>query len=139
MRADLIGHGQPSPFAKKSEMAVPSKGHPYRILILFSIMFYYIFITTYQNIGDLFCLAIFLGFRTVCFVKISIDFFLCPIIIWTGLNIKIGQDCSKSIWVTKLVFCQNGSPIGGSFWQKRSLNTCILFELSLFWYLAQSK
>ena len=38
-----------------------------------------------------------------------------------------------------LVFCQNDSPIGGSFEQKDSLITHILFELCLFWYLAQSK
>ena len=47
--------------------------------------------------------------------------------------------CSKSIWVTKLVFCQNDSRIGGSFWQKDSLITHILFELCLFLYPAQSK
>ena len=32
----------------------------------FSIMFYYIFSTTYQKIGNLFCPVIFLDFRTVC-------------------------------------------------------------------------
>ena len=40
--------------------------------------------------------------------------------------------------MTRLVFCQNDSQIGGSFWQKDSLITHILFELYLFWYLAQS-
>ena len=35
---------------------------------------------------------------------------------------------SKSIKVTKKVFCQNDSPIGGSFGQKDSLITDILFE-----------
>ena len=39
---------------------------------------------------------------------------------------------SKSIWVIKLSFCQNDSPMGGSFWQKDSLITHILFELCLF-------
>ena len=37
-----------------------------RISNLFSIMFYYIFSTTYQKIGDLVCPVIFLHFRTVC-------------------------------------------------------------------------
>ena len=32
----------------------------------FFIMFYYIFSTTYQKIGDLFCPIIILDFRTVC-------------------------------------------------------------------------
>ena len=38
---------------------------------------------------------------------------------------------SKSIWVIELSFCQNDSPTGGSFWQKDSLITHILFELWL--------
>ena len=37
----------------------------------FSILFYYIISTTYQKIGDLFCLVIFLDFRTVWVVHIS--------------------------------------------------------------------
>ena len=37
-----------------------------------------------------------------------------------------------------LSFCQNDAPMGGSFWQKDSLITLILFELCLFTYLAQS-
>ena len=45
---------------------------------------------------------------------------------------------AKSIWVTRLLFCQNDSPMGESFWQKDSLITHILFELCLSWYLAQS-
>ena len=40
--------------------------------------------------------------------------------------------------MNKLSFCQNNSPMRGSFWQKDILITCILFELCLFWYLAQS-
>ena len=36
---------------------------------------------------------------------------------------------SKSIWVTRLLFCQNDSPMRGSFWEKDSLITHILFEL----------
>ena len=39
----------------------------------FSIFFYYIFSTTYQKIGDLFCLVIFLDFRTVCFNGVIIS------------------------------------------------------------------
>ena len=39
---------------------------------------------------------------------------------------------SKSIQVIKLSFCQNDPPIGGSFWQKNSLITIMLFELCLF-------
>ena len=38
---------------------------------------------------------------------------------------------SKSIWVIKLSFCQTDFPNGGSFWQKDSLITHILFELWL--------
>ena len=45
---------------------------------------------------------------------------------------------SKSIWVMKLFFCQNYPLMGQSFWQKNSFITRILFELCLFWYLAQS-
>ena len=41
------------------------KGTPMKDLIFFSIMFYSIFSTTYQRIGDLFCHVIFLHFRTV--------------------------------------------------------------------------
>ena len=41
---------------------------------------------------------------------------------------------SKSIWVMELYFCQNER---GKFWQKNSFITYILFELCLFWYLAQ--
>ena len=46
----------------------------------------------------------------------------------TGLNIIIGCS-SKNIWLTRLLFCQNGSPTRGSFWQKNSFITQILFEL----------
>ena len=53
----------------------------------------------------------------------------------TGLNI-IASHSSESIWVMKLSFCQNNSPMGETFWQKDSLITQILFELCLFWYLA---
>ena len=35
----------------------------------------------------------------------------------------------KIIWVTRLLFCQNDSPMRGSFWKKDSLITYILFEL----------
>ena len=45
---------------------------------------------------------------------------------------------SKSVWVIKLSFCQNDSPMRGSFWQKDSFITHILFELCLFSNLAQS-
>ena len=48
----------------------------------------------------------------------------------TGLNIIINHS-SKSIWVIKLSVCQNDSPMGGTFWQKDSLITCILFKLWL--------
>ena len=40
----------------------------------------------------------------------------------TGLNI-INRHISKSIWVTRLLFCQNDSPMGESFWQKDILIT----------------
>ena len=38
---------------------------------------------------------------------------------------------SKRIWVNKLSFCQNDSPMGESFWQNNSLVTHILFERCL--------
>mgnify|MGYP006863858333 CR=1 FL=1 len=50
-------------------------------------------------------------------------------IIWTGLNIKIGIVQKVYVRVTKLVFCQNDSPIGGSFLQKDSLFT----HMYTFW------
>ena len=43
---------------------------------------------------------------------------------------------SKSIGVIKLSFCQNDSLTWGSFWQKDSLITCILFEQCLSRYIA---
>ena len=46
----------------------------------------------------------------------------------TGLNMIICCS-SKSIWVTRLLFCQNDSPMMGSFWKKNSFITHILFEL----------
>ena len=46
-----------------------------------------------------------------------------------GLNIKISHS-SKSIWVIKLFFCHNNSPMGQTFWQKDRFITHILFELS---------
>ena len=58
-----------------------------------------------------------------------IDIRGCPIIIWTGLNIKIGivQKVYK-LQVFKLRFCQNDPPIGEPFWQNTSLVTHILFK-----------
>ena len=55
-----------------------------------------------------------------------------------GLNIIIYIVQKVHIWVTRLLFCQNDSPIiSGSFRQKDSLITQMLFELSLsrgkFW------
>ena len=55
----------------------------------------------------------------------------------TGLNTKIGIVQIACIRVIKLSSRQNDPPMGESFWQKNSLITFILFELSLFWYLAQ--
>ena len=56
----------------------------------------------------------------------------------TGLKC-LNRHRSKNMWVTSLFFCQNGSLMGESLWQKNSLVTLILFELWLFWYLAQSQ
>ena len=57
----------------------------------------------------------------------------------TGLNVIIGID-QKNIWVTRLFFCQNDVLLfSGSFWQKDSLVTLILYELCPLWYLAQSQ
>ena len=36
---------------------------------------------------------------------------------------------SKNISLTRLLFCQNDSPMRGSFWQNDSLITHILYEL----------
>ena len=47
-----------------------------------------------------------------------------------GLNIII-RHSSKIIWVIRLSFCQNDSLTRGSFWQKDSLITHILFDLWL--------
>ena len=46
---------------------------------------------------------------------------------------------SKSIRVTSLFFCQNDVLIRGSFWQKNSLVTLILFDLSLFKHFSLSQ
>ena len=62
----------------------------------------------------------------------SIDFFVK---FATGLIYQIGYS-SKSIWVTRLLFCQNDSLMGGSFWPKDSLITYIIFELCLIWYIS---
>ena len=50
----------------------------------------------------------------------------------------LNRHSSKSIWDMKLFFCQNSPLIGQSFWRKKSFITHILFEICLFWYLAQS-
>ena len=63
----------------------------------------------------------------------------CPKFI-TGLKCFSRQrHRSKNIWVTRLFLCKNDSLIVESLWQKDSLVTLILFELCLFWYLAQSQ
>ena len=46
----------------------------------------------------------------------------------TGLNVIIDWS-SESIWVTRLLFCQNDYPMRASLRQKDSLITHILFEL----------
>ena len=68
LRADLTGHGQFSQFLPKRVgwLVSPQKDACAGFQPFFSIMFYYIFSTTYQKIGDLFCPIIFLDFRTVC-------------------------------------------------------------------------
>ena len=53
----------------------------------------------------------------------------------TELIYQIGHS-SKSIWVTRLLFCQNDSLMGGSFWSKDSFITYIIFELCLIWYIS---
>ena len=44
----------------------PSKGHLCRILVLFSIMFYYVISTTYKKLETYFALILCLDFRSVC-------------------------------------------------------------------------
>ena len=56
----------------------------------------------------------------------------------TGLKC-LSKHRSKNIWVTRLLFSQNDLLMGESLWQKDSLVTLIVFELCLFWYLAQSQ
>ena len=79
--SSLTGHGHSSPFCQngwdgRALLGQPSKGHPRKILILFSIIFYYIS-TTYQEIGDLFCPVIFLYFRTVqCDIHVPSNWFV---------------------------------------------------------------
>ena len=59
---DTFEHGQFSQSANfcqkgwdgRALLGQPSKGRPCRISILYFIMFYYIFSTTYKKIGDLF-------------------------------------------------------------------------------------
>ena len=86
----------------------------------------------FQNLGKK-------AVRTFMHTTVCISVRGWVIIIWTGLNIKIGITQKVSIWVMKLSFCQNDYPIREEFWQKISFITHILFELCLFWYLAQSR
>ena len=70
------------------------------------------------------------GWKVSCLMQIRVKL---KAIDWlpkfaTGLNMIKGCS-SKSIWVTRLLFCQNDSPMRGSFWEKDSLITHILFEL----------
>ena len=44
----------------------------------------------------------------------------------TGLNMMIGCS-SKSIWVTRLLFCQNDSPMWGNHFGKRTVWSLIYF------------
>ena len=72
--------------------------------------------------------------------------FICSILhtnVWVKktetIHSSVISNSSKSIWLIKLSFCQNDSPIGGSFWQKDSLITHILFELwliTLLWIVS---
>ena len=81
LRADLKGNGHLSPICQKgwdgcALLGHPTKGHPCRIFILFP-LFYYIISTTYQKLET--CFALFLDFRTVCFLSIhQIDYSLVP-------------------------------------------------------------
>ena len=66
LRADLTGHGHLPCFGRRglngrALLGQPSKGHLCRILISFSIMFYYI-----KKLETYFALFIFQDFRTVC-------------------------------------------------------------------------
>ena len=58
--------------------------------------------------------------------------------VWVIKKLTISQyhirHSSKSIWVIKLSFSQGGPSEGGSFWQKDSLITHILFKLCQIWY-----
>ena len=63
LRADLTGHGHPSPFCQNEWDGRALLGQPSILQDFnsFSIMFYSIISTTYKKIGDLF-----LDFRTLC-------------------------------------------------------------------------
>ena len=56
----------------------------------------------------------------------------CLIINWTGLNIKIGICSSKSIWVTKLVFCRNDSPTGDHFGKRTAWSLIYFLNYAYF-------
>ena len=82
----------------------------------FSILFYYIISTTYQKIGDLFCLVIFLDFRTV----------------WVqGSSTKDSNNFSWSLLMH--IFHRNmlfGSSFVINFWADREF---VNFILKIYW------
>ena len=80
-------------------------------------------------------------FRLLIFIKIT--FFDTTFSIYISyVNVKgvpkkvdwakyHNRNSSKIIWVIKLSFCQNDSPMGGPCWQKGSFITHILFEVHM--------
>ena len=87
-------NGQTANFILKPPKVIESK--------TFSIMLYYNISTTYLKIGDLFCLVIFLDFRTVCIVaRCSYALIYNTVIIF---NIKGGYNLSTWPWFRQRTF-----------------------------------
>ena len=97
----------------------------------FSILFYYIISTTYQKIGDLFCLVIFLDFRTVCKVSFFGQCTKMQLITLQNFNIQI---CfSQSLWFFSLKFWFIGQIMSRIhlILPKMHTNLCVLIDISM--------
>ena len=56
----------------------------------------------------------------------------------TGLNMIISCS-SKSIWLTRLLFCQNGSPMRRSFWPKEQFHHSHTFWTTAYYHIQPSR
>ena len=119
LKADLTGSGQFSQSANFCKKRVgwlcpirsDLKRTPVQDFKSFSIMFYYIFSTTYQKIGDLFCPVIFLDFRAACLHLIGLlehcYIYICGECPWTWFThwFWIGKN-----WMTLRYLLYGGHP-----------------------------